>query len=307
MQRDTPAGEIWMDGEFLPFGDAAVHVLTHTLHYGLGAFEGLRVYDGELGPAIFRLRDHTDRLFDSAHILGLELPFTREALMDAQAALVRRNGLRAGYLRPLVFLGDEKRGLDPTGARVHVSIACWPWGAYLGEGAMERGIRVKVSSLARHHVNVQMCRSKSVSTYANSILASREVRADGYDEALLLDTEGFVAEGAGENLFIVRRGVLYEPDVTSALDGITRRTVIELAREEGWQVASRRLTRDEVYIADEAFFTGTAAEVTPIVEIDRRRIGSGTPGPFTRRLQQRYHACVHGEEAGHREWLTPVR
>ena len=299
-------GWIWFDGALRPWRDAATHVLTHTLHYGLGVFEGLRAYETASGTAILHLGLHTRRLLQSAHILGLEIPYSGAVLEAAQIEVVRANRLRAGYIRPLVFLGSEKMGVNPEGARVHVAIAAWEWGSYLGTNAIDAGIRVKISSFARHHVNVQMCRSKSVSTYANSILANREARADGYDEALLLDTEGFVAEGSGENIFLVRDGRLIEPELASALDGVTRRSIIELAREEGIAVESRRITRDEVYIADEAFFTGTAAEVTPIVEVDRRRIGDGRPGPLTRRLQQRFFACVRGQDRRHSAWLTPV-
>ena len=287
-------GWIWFDGALKPWREASTHVLTHTLHYGLGVFEGLRAYATPTGAAIFRLGDHTRRLLQSAHILGLDIPYSQAELENAQIEVARANGLRSGYLRPLAFLGSEKMGIDPGGAAVHVAIAAWEWEAYLGPHALESGIRVKVSSFARHHVNVQMCRSKSVSTYANSILANREARADGYDEALLLDTDGFVAEGAGENIFLVRDGCLIEPELASALDGVTRRSIIALAREEGIAVVARRVTRDEVYIADEAFFTGTAAEVTPIIEVDRRRIGNGLPGPLTRRLQERFFACVRG-------------
>lgn len=303
-------GWIWMDGAFVPWRDARVHVLTHSLHYGLGVFEGVRVYVTPHGPAIFRLADHTRRLRESAHILGMRLPFSQQTLEAAQIETVRRNDLSSGYIRPLAFLGAEKMGVDPEGAQVHVVIATWPWGTYLGAAALEQGIRVKTSSFARHHVNVQMCRAKTVSTYTNSILATREARADAYDEALLLDTDGFVAEGPGENIFLVRDGVLHEPEIQSALDGITRRSILTLAREAGIAVVSRRITRDELYIADELFFTGTAAEVTPIVELDRRRIGNGTRGPITQALQQAFFACARGEPSEqalrHREWLTPV-
>ena len=299
-------GWIWFDGALKPWREAAVHVLTHTLHYGLGVFEGLRAYPGARGPAVFRLPEHTRRLLQSAHILGMQIPYSQSQLEQAQLEVLRANRLPSAYIRPLAFLGAEKVGIDPAGARVHVAIAAWQWGSYLGDAATERGIRVKISSYARHHVNVQMCRSKSVSTYANSILANREARADGYDEALLLDTDGFVAEGAGENLFLVRDGRLVEPEPTSALEGVTRRTIIELAREEGLAVESRRVTRDEVYIADEAFFTGTAAEVVPIAEVDRRRIGSGSPGPVTQRLRQRFLDCVSGKDPRHAGWLTPA-
>ncbi len=304
MGMDDKDGWIWLDGQWLPWREAKVHVLTHTLHYGLGVFEGIRAYRGERGAAIFRLAEHLERLFDSAHILGMAHDFNRETLADACCEALARNGLEAGYLRPLFFLGAEKLGIDPAGARVHAMIAAWPWRAYLGDGALERGIRVKISSFARHHVNVQMCRSKSVSTYANSILATREARGDGYDEALLLDTDGYVAEGAGENVFMVKRGVLYEPEITSALDGVTRRTVLALAGDLGVPVASRRITRDELYCADEVFFTGTAAEITPVIEVDRRRVADGRPGPITRAVQERYFACVHGRDPAHGDWLT---
>lgn len=299
-------GWIWFDGALKPWRDAATHVLTHTLHYGLGVFEGLRVYDTSRGPAIFRLADHTQRLKQSAHILCIDLPYSQSELETAQCEVVRANKMTTGYIRPLVFLGSEKMGVNPDGAAVHVAIAAWPWAAYLGADAIERGIRVKISSFARHHVNVQMCRSKSVSTYANSILANREARADGYDEALLLDTDGFVAEGSGENIFLVREGRLMEPEIASALDGITRRTVIALAREMGIETISRRVTRDELYIADEVFLTGTAAEITPVVEVDRRRIGAGAPGALTQALQKRFFACAHGADPSHADWLTPV-
>ena len=306
MSMQDRDGWIWFDGALKPWRDAATHVLTHTLHYGLGVFEGLRVYDTAHGPAIFRLANHTQRLKQSAHILGIDLPYTQSELETAQCEVVRANQMSTGYIRPLVFLGSEKMGVNPDGAAVHVAIAAWPWAAYLGANAVERGIRVKISSFARHHVNVQMCRSKSVSTYANSILANREARADGYDEALLLDTDGFVAEGSGENVFLVREGRLVEPEIASALDGITRRTVIALAREMGIDTHSRRVTRDELYIADEVFLTGTAAEITPVVEVDRRLIGAGAPGPLTQALQKRFFACARGEDASHADCLTPV-
>ncbi len=297
-------GWIWLDGQWLPWREARVHALTHTLHYGLGCFEGLRAYATPRGAAIFRLDDHVERLFESAHILGLEMPFDRDALRQVCRDAIRRNELAGGYIRPLVFLGAEKAGVDPLGAAVHVMVAAWAWGAYLGENGLERGIRVKVASFARHHVNVQMCRAKAVSTYTNSILACREARQEGYDEALLLDTDGFVAEGPGENVFLVKRGVIHEPEITSALDGITRRTLHTLAREAGYEIVARRITRDELYIADEVFFTGTAAEITPVVEVDRRRVGSGQPGAITRELQRRFFACVRGEDERHADWLT---
>ena len=299
-------GWIWYDGRLTPWRDATTHVLTHSLHYGLAVFEGLRVYDTPDGPAIFRVRDHTRRLTDSARIYLMQIPYDRPTLVEAQREVVRANGLGACYLCPIAFYGAEKMGVSPKGATVHVAIAAWPWGAYLGPEAHERGIRVKTSSYARHHVNVTMARAKLAATYANSILATMEASQDGYDEALLLDVDGFVAEGAGENLFVVKDGRLYEPQLTSALAGITRDTVITLAGERGYEVSARRLTRDDVYIADEAFFCGTAAEVTPIVELDRRGIGDGRPGPVTRAIQQAFFDAVSGRDARHRDWLTPV-
>ena len=299
-------GFIWLDGEWLPWREARVHVLSHTLHYGYGCFEGLRAYATPDGPAIFRLEAHLKRLADSAHILAIDLPFDPATLARACREAVSRNGLESAYIRPLLFLGAEKLGVDPAGAESHVMVAAWPWGAYLGGKALEAGIRVRVSSDARHHPNVQMCRAKAISAYANAILAVREARRDGYDEAILLDTEGYVAEGSSENLFIVKDGELLQPETTSALDGITRRTVCTLAAEAGIGVRSKRLTRDELYCADEVFLTGTAAEITPVIEVDRRRIAGGQPGPLTRSLQQAYFAAVRGELAGHRDWLTPV-
>ncbi|MBL8406102.1 MAG: branched-chain amino acid transaminase [Dechloromonas sp.] len=299
-------GTIWLDGQWLPWAEAKVHALTHTLHYGYGCFEGIRAYETANGPAIFRLDEHVRRLVDSAHILAIDLPVDRATLTSLCCEAIRRNKLRSGYIRPLVFLGAEKLGVDPAGADTHVMVAAWPWGAYLGGNAIEDGIRVRVSSYARHHPNVQMCRAKAISTYANSIMAVREARRDGYDEALLLDTEGYVAEGSSENVFIVRDGEVLQPETTSALDGITRRTVETLAREAGLTVRAKRITRDEVYCADEVFLTGTAAEITPVIEVDRRRIGTGKPGPVTRLLQQRYFACVRGEDPSHAAWLTAI-
>src|SRR6185312_16318659 len=267
-------GFIWYDGKFVPWRDATTHVLTHSLHYGLAVFEGVRAYKTDHGTAIFRLEDHTRRLFNSAHIYQMKIPYSHEAISDAQIEVVRRNELESCYIRPLVFYGSEKMGVSPKGASVHVAIAAWPWGAYLGEEALKQGIRVKISSFARQHVNVTMPRAKVASTYANSILANAEALDGGYDEAILLDTEGFVAEGSGENIFMVRDGVLYEPDIACALTGITRASIHQLADDMGLKVVSRRLTRDDLYIADEAFFTGTAAEVTPIREIDGRQIGA---------------------------------
>jgi branched-chain amino acid aminotransferase len=269
-------------------------------------FEGVRAYNTRRGTAIFRLKEHTERLFNSAHIYGMKLPYSREALMDAQKEVVRSNRLESCYIRPIAFYGSEKMGVSPVGARVHVAIAAWPWGAYLGPEAIEKGIRVKTSSFARHHVNVSMCRAKYSGTYANSILANVEATEQGYDEALLLDVDGFVAEGSGENLFMVKNGEIFEPELTSALMGITRQSVITLAREMGYSVSARRITRDDLYIADEAFFTGTAAEVTPIREVDGRMIGEGRRGPITSKLQAAFFDCVTGKSEQHSEWLTPV-
>jgi branched-chain amino acid aminotransferase len=299
-------GHIWYDGKLVPWRDATTHVLTHSLHYGLAVFEGVRAYKTTHGTAIFRLREHTERLFNSAHIYLMKIPYSRETLMDAQKEVVRANRLESCYIRPIAFYGSEKMGVSPKGASVHVAIAAWPWGAYLGAEALEKGIRVKTSSYARHHVNVSMCRAKYSGTYANSILANLEATEHGYDEGLLLDVDGFVAEGSGENLFIVKNGTLYEPELTSALIGITRESIITLAQEMGYTVAAKRITRDDLYIADEAFFTGTAAEVTPIREVDGRAIGSGKRGPITARLQQAFFDCVLARSEQHRDWLTPV-
>ncbi len=299
-------GVIWYDGKLVPWRDATTHVLTHSLHYGLAVFEGVRAYRTDHGTAIFRLEDHTKRLFNSAHIYQMKIPFSREAISEAQIEVVRRNELESCYIRPLVFYGSEKMGVSPKGAAVHVAIAAWPWGAYLGEEALKQGIRVKISSFARQHVNVTMPRAKIASTYANSILANAEALDHGYDEAILLDTQGFVAEGSGENLFIVRDGVVYEPDIACALTGITRASIHQIAADLGLRVESRRLTRDDLYIADEAFFTGTAAEVTPIREIDGRQIGAGERGPITTQLQKAFFDAVSGKTPKYHHWLSKV-
>ena len=299
-------GFIWHDGKLVPWREATTHVLTHSLHYGLAVFEGLRAYTTADGPAIFRLKEHTDRLFNSAHIYMMQMPYDKETLMEAHREVVRANKLESCYLRPIAFYGSEKMGVSPKGAKVHVSIAAWPWGAYLGEDGLANGIRVKTSSYARHHVNVSMCRAKYSGTYANSIRANMEATEHGYDEALLLDVDGFVAEGAGENLFVVKDGQIYEPEIASALVGITRATVIQLAKELGFEVKAKRLTRDDLYIADEAFFTGTAAEVTPIREVDGRVIGAGKRGPVTHQIQNLFFDVVNGRSPFHKGWLTPV-
>jgi len=296
---------IWLDGEFVPWERAQVHVLTHTLHYGLGVFEGVRCYEtSDKRSAIFRLRDHTRRLFASAKILGMTIPFDEVAIDAACLEAVRRNQLRACYIRPLVFLGEGEMGLHATTNPVRVAIAVWPWGSYLGDAGIKNGIRVKTSSFQRFHVNTMMTKAKAVGHYVNSILANQEVRRSGYDEALLLDTDGFVAEASGENLFIVRDGTVKTPPLTSVLPGITRATLITLLRERGHTVVEERFTRDEVYIADEAFFTGTAAEVTPVRELDDRAIGSGKPGPLTVEMQKAYFALIRGEDTRHLDWLS---
>lgn len=299
-------GVIWYDGKMVPWRDANTHVLTHTLHYGLGVFEGLRAYETAQGPAIFRLQEHTDRLFNSAHIFMMKMPYDKATLMQAQCDVVKQNKLSSGYIRPIVFYGAEAMGLSAKTLSTHVAIAAWPWGTYLGSEALENGIRVKISSFTRHHVNINMCRAKSVTTYANSILANQEVALNGYDEALLLDVEGYVAEGSGENIFIVKQGKLFTPDLTSCLEGITRASVIELAAEIGIPVIEKRITRDEIYCADEAFFTGTAAEVTPIRELDNRIIGPGKRGPITTQIQTMFFDCVKGRDKNHANWLTLV-
>ena len=299
-------GVIWMNGEMVPWRDAKVHVLTHTLHYGMGVFEGVRAYHAEKGTAVFRLQDHTRRLTQSAHILGMKIPFPEDQINRAQLDVIRENGLDSAYVRPMVFLGSEGMGLRADNLSVNVSIAAWEWGSYLGEENMEKGLRVRVSSYARHHVNVSMCRAKANGHYINSMLALQEALDTGYDEALLLDTNGKVMEGSGENLFIIRDGVIYTPDLTSALDGVTRKTINRIIADEGFELVEKRITRDEVYIADEAFFTGTAAEVTPIREVDNRQIGMGVRGPITERVQSRFFDAVHGRIPEYEEWLSYV-
>ncbi len=299
-------GWIWMNGELVAWGDARIHVLTHTLHYGAGVFEGVRAYATPAGPQIFRLEDHTRRLFNSAHILRIDIPYSLEALNAAQCEVFAANGLDEGYLRPVVYLGSEAMGLRAEGLSVNVAIACWPWPDYMDPSSREAGISVRTSSYTRHHVNISMCKAKANGNYINSILALREALESGCDEALLLDNEGYVAEGSGENVFIVHDGVLHTPELTSCLPGITRDTILVFARELGLDVLERRITRDEVYIADEAFFTGTAAEVLPIRELDGRVISDGKRGPITEQLQSRYFDQVRGRRAEHAEWHTPV-
>ena len=300
-------GKIWMDGKLVEWRDAKIHVLSHTLHYGCGAFEGVRAYNTVNGTAIFRLREHTERLFNSAKILRMKIPYSLEQVMDAQREVVRANKLESCYLRPLTWIGSEKLGVSPKGNTIHLMIAAWAWGAYLGEEGMKRGIRVKTSSYTRHHVNITMTQAKAVSNYTNSILANMEATDEGYDEAMLLDASGFVSEGAGENLFVVKEGRVYTPDLSAgALNGITRNTVFHICRDLGIPLTEKRITRDEVYIADEAFFTGTAAEVTPIRELDRIEIGAGSRGPVTEKIQSAFFDIVNGRNAKYAEWLTAV-
>ena len=300
-------GKIWMDGQMVDWRDAKIHVLTHTLHYGCGAFEGVRAYKGVNGTSIFRLEEHTDRLFNSAKILRMQIPFSKEEVNEAQKAVVRENKLESCYLRPLTWIGDRKLGVSPKGNTIHLMVAAWAWGAYLGDEGMTKGIRVKTSSYTRHHVNITMTQAKAVSNYTNSILANTEALDDGYDEALLLDASGFVSEGSGENVFIVKNGVVYTPDLSAgALNGITRNTVSHICKDLGLELVQKRITRDEVYIADEAFFTGTAAEVTPIRELDRVQIGIGERGPVTEKIQSAFFDIVNGRNPKYAHWLTQV-
>lgn len=299
-------GVIWFDGELVEWRDAKVHVLTHTLHYGMGVFEGVRAYNTPAGTSIFRLKEHTDRLFRSAHIMRMDMPYSKEQLNEAQRLVVRENNLDEAYLRPMAFLGSEGMGLRADNLQTHVIVAAWNWPSYMSEEAREAGIKVRTSSYTRHHVNISMTRAKANGHYINSMLALREALDSGCEEALLLDPEGYVAEGSGENVFIVRDGKLYTPELTACLDGITRATIFQLAAELGVQVIEKRITRDEVYIADEAFFTGTAAEVLPINTLDGRKIGSGRRGEITTKLQSMYFDVVKGRSPAHAGWLSPV-
>jgi len=299
--------KIWMDGKFVHWADANVHILTHALHYGTGVFEGIRCYRTKKGPAIFRLQDHVDRLFDSCHILKIALPFSTDRIKKAIMESVKINRLKECYIRPIVYVGDGAMGLYPKGNPVKVAVAAWSWGAYLGEDGIKNGIRVKISSYSRHHINVTMTKSKTCGAYINSYMAKTEAISCGYDEALLLDTNGLVSEGTGENIFIVRDNVLMTPPLPSVLEGITRSSIIEIARKEKIKFCEVNFTRDEVYIADEAFFTGTAAELTPIREVDGRSIGTGRPGPITRKLQDRFFSIVKGQAKGYDSWLTYVK
>ncbi len=304
---DDRDGKIWMDGQLVEWRDAKIHVLSHTLHYGCGAFEGVRAYKTDKGTAIFRLQEHTQRLFNSAKILRMSIPFSQEEVIEAQRTVVRENHLESCYLRPLTWIGSQKLGVSPKGNTIHLMVAAWSWGAYLGEEGLAKGIRVKTSSFTRHHVNITMTQAKAVSNYTNSILANMEATEDGYDEALLLDTNGFVSEGAGENIFVVKDGVIYTPDLSAgALNGITRNTVLHIAEDLGLQVVQKRITRDEIYICDEAFFTGTAAEVTPIRELDRIQIGRGYRGEITQKVQSAFFDIVAGKNPKYAHWLTLV-
>jgi branched-chain amino acid aminotransferase len=307
MSMSDRDGKIWMDGELVEWRDAKIHVLSHTLHYGCGAFEGVRAYKTDKGTAIFRLREHTERLFNSAKILRMKIPFTQAQVEAAQCEVVRVNKLESAYLRPLTWIGDKKLGVSPKGNTIHLMVAAWTWGAYLGEEGLKRGIRVKTSSYTRHHVNITMTQAKAVSNYTNSILANMEATEEGYDEAMLLDASGFVSEGAGENLFVIKGGVVYTPDLSAgALNGITRNTIFHICADLGLKVVEKRITRDEVYICDEAFFTGTAAEVTPIRELDRIELGSGSRGPITEKIQSAFFDIVNGRNPKYAEWLTLV-
>ena len=306
MGMDDCDGVIWFDGEFVPWKDAKVHVLTHTLHYGMGVFEGIRAYKSSSGTAIFRLSEHIDRLYASAHILNMKIPFNKTVMIDACLDAVKNNNLETAYIRPMCFYGSEGMGLRADNLKVHVIIAAWAWGSYLGTEGLEKGIRVKTSSFTRHHVNITMCKAKANGNYMNSMLALQDALSAGYDEALLLDVDGYVAEGSGENIFIARNGILYTPDLTSALEGITRDTIIHFADKNNILVKEKRITRDEIYIADEAFFTGTAAEVTPIRELDGRVIGNGAKGKITKELQKQYFDCVCGKLYEYNDWLSYI-
>ena len=300
-------GFIWFDGKLVPWRDATVHVLTHTLHYGMGVFEGVRAYDTKNGTCIFRIEEHTQRLINSAKILGMKIPYSFDEIVDAQIEVVRENKLTSGYIRPMCFYGAEGMGLRADGLKEHLIVAAWEWGSYFSKENLEKGIRVKTSSYNKHFVNSSMCKAKANGNYINSMLALQEALNGGYDEALLLDTNGFVAEGSGENIFIVTEGKIVTPELTSALDGITRRSVIEFAHDLGIEIITKPITKDEIYIAEEAFFTGTAAEVTPIRELDDKIIGNGEMGNITKELQKLYFKVVNGEEKKYNKWLKPIK
>ena len=307
MSMSDKDGFIWFDGKMVPWREAKVHVLTHTMHYGMGVFEGVRAYETTYGTGIFRLEDHTKRLINSAKILGMKIPYSQQEIEKAQKLVVEKNNLKSGYIRPLCFYGSEGMGLRADNLKEHLIVAAWEWGSYFSEDNLKNGIRIKTSSYTRHHVNATMCKAKANGNYINSMLALQEALNCGYDEALLLDVNGYVCEGSGENIFIVSNGKIYTPEVNSALDGITRRTVMQIAKDEGIEVAVKQITRDEIYIADEAFFTGTAAEVTPIKELDNRSIGNGSRGPITEILQKKFFDIVNGKSKKYNEWLTIVK
>ena len=305
MGKVQKVSKIWLDGKIVPWDEAQVHVLTHTLHYGLGVFEGIRCYEGYDGrSAIFRLTEHIERLFDSAHILLMQIPFEKQQVIDACLEILRVNNLKAAYLRPLAFIGDGEMGLHATGNQVRLVVAAWPWETYLGHDGVKNGIRAKVSSFARHHVNIMLTKAKTVGNYVNSILAKREAVLAGYEETIMLDAQGYVSEASGENVFVVRNGIVKTPPIMSALEGITRDTIIRLLEKEGHQVQETILTRDELYIADEIFMSGTAAEITPVREIDNRSVGTGKPGPITQKVQSLYFDLVKGKNPHFKEWLS---
>lgn len=306
MALTNQKGYIWLDGEWLPWDEAKTHVLTYSLHYGYGVFEGIRAYQTEKGTAIFRLQEHTERLFQSAQILKMKIPYSQTQLNEVQCEILRKNNLKHAYIRPICFYGAEGLGLRADKLSVHCAVAAWEWGAYLGKENLEKGIKVRVSSYTRHHVNIAMCKAKATGNYMNSVLALSEALECGCQEAILLDPEGYVAEGSGENIFIVRKGVIHTPQLTSCLEGITRETIMQFANDLGLKVIERSITRDELYIADEAFFTGTAAEVTPIREVDGRIVGEGKRGPITEKLQSMFFSQVGGKRAEYPEWLTYI-
>ncbi len=306
MSMSDRDGVIWYDGKMVPWREATTHVLTHTLHYGMGCFEGVRAYQAEQGTAIFALQAHTERLFDSCKVLGMPITYEPQQVMQAQVDAVRENNLDSAYIRPMVFYGSEGMGLRADNLSVHCIVAAWEWGSYLGQEGMEKGIRIKTSSYTRHHPNIAMTKAKANGQYINSMAALGEALRDGYDEALLLDPEGYVAEGSGENIFVIKDGAIYTPETTTALNGITRKTIFRLAEDRDLNIIEKRMTRDEIYIADEAFFTGTAAEVTPIAELDNRPIGSGSRGPITAALQSDYFDLVHGRNEKYLDLLTYI-
>ena len=307
MTMEDRDGFIWMDGEWLDWREAKVHVLTHTLHYGMGAFEGVRAYETKEGPAIFKLEEHTERLFNSTRILGMKIPYDAETLNQAQREVITRNNLKSAYIRPMCFYGSEGMGLRADNLKVHTMVAAWEWGAYLGEDNMKNGIRIRTSSYVRHPAHPSLSGAKTNGNYINSMMALKEALDHGFDEALMLDIDGYVSEGSGENIFVIKDGVLYTPYLTSALPGITRDTIVTLAKSLGYEIIEKKLSCEEIYASDEAFFTGTAAEVTPIRDLDGRQIGGGTRGPITEKLQSLYFDCVHGRNTDFMRWIDSGR